>query len=399
VAVAGESLTELPQDEPIKDLIQRAVDAGSEVSKDQLRRWHRAGLLPRPRQASRGRKGSEVFYPAGTGDQLLALLDLKRRYPKSLAKVRWGLWWLGFPVPDRLARDFIVALIKRNRKIIDELVTPEGHLTEKAELVLDQVGAAKIDSGAIRRARRRVGSHEFDAFMQSLLLVGSGHTEMVKLEDLELLEHGMATDRARTDKFPSTGRPWIEGSDPRTDFEQIGDLNDPTAQLAAVDAVSDEQLRQAREAAKLFLPTIINIGGVLGDLYDPSAFGYGAYAKVFAELEGTPDGQAFITVAVLAMSAAGFAEGIESTTAQYADSERNRARHEMLAALRDAVPELAPIISNRRLVAADKDPVKAEQLQNDIAEMRQELGAEITEFFEAYFDSHPRHRELLHPSD
>jgi hypothetical protein len=397
--VTENSTAELAPEESVEELIRRADVAGEEVTKEQLPRWHRAGLLPRPRQESRGRKGSEVFYPAGTGDQLMALLALKRHYPKSLAKVGWGLWWLGFPVPDRLAREFIVALIKRNRKLIDELVTPEGDLTEQAELALDQAADARIGSGAIRRARRRVGTDEFDGFMQSLLLVGSGHTEMIKLEDLEVLEHGMAMDRARTDILPSTGQPWLERSDLRVDFEQIGALNDPGAQLAAVNAASDEQLRGARDAAKLFMPTIINIGGVLGDLYDPSAFGYAAYAKAFAELEDNPDGQAFITGAFLTMTAAGLGEGIESTTAQYDDSERNRARHETLAALREAVPELAPIMSNRRLLAADKDPVKAEQLQREIAEMREDLGTEMDAFFEEFFTSHPRHRELLRPTE
>jgi len=145
------------------------------------------------------------------------------------------------------------------------------------------------------------------------------------------------------------------------------------------------------------LPTIINIGGVLGDLYDPSAFGYAAYAKVFAEREDDPDGQAFITGVFLATTAAGLGEGIETITGQYTDSERNRARHEMLTALREAVPELAPVMSNRRLLAADKYPVKAQQLQRDIAEMRQELGAEMDAFFEEYFTAHPCHRELLRP--
>jgi len=221
------SPAEMSQEESVEELIRRAGDAGDEVSKEQLRRWHRADLLPRPRQESRGRAGSEVFYPAGTGNQLFALLTLKRRYPKSLAKVGWGLWWLGFPVPDHLAREFIVAVIERNRKFIGELVTPAGDLTEKAELVLDRAGEVTIDSGAMRRARRRVGTEEFDGFMQSLLLVGSGHSQMVKLEDLEVLEHGMAMDRARTDKLPSTGRPWIEGTDPREDFEQIGSSQRP----------------------------------------------------------------------------------------------------------------------------------------------------------------------------
>jgi len=138
---------------------------------------------------------------------------------------------------------------------------------------------------------------------------------------------------------------------------------------------------------------------VLGDLYDPSAFGYAAYGKVFAELGDTPDGQAFVTVVFTTMTAAGFAEGIESTTSQNLESERLAARHEALIALREAVPELKPVISNRRLVAAGKDPAKAEKLQRDIAEVRAELAPEMDAFFEQFFETHPRHSELLRPGE
>lgn len=393
------SSAELAPEESVEELIRRAVDAGEVVTKEQLRRWHREGLLSRPRQESRGRKGSEVLYPAGTGAQLVALLALKRRYPKSLAKVGWGLWWLGYPVPDSRARTFMVDLLQRNAKLMSTLVTPDGELTEAFEDALDDAGDATLNSGTIRRARRRVGADEFPIFLELLLRVASGNTDMVKDEDLELLEHGMAIDKARTDKLPSTGKPWLGGDDIRTDFERIGSFSDPAAQLAALEAASDERLRQVREIVKVFLPTIINIGTVVGDLHGPRAFGYAAFAKDFAEQADAPESQAFFAVVILTLSAAGFDQGIEENTAQYIDSERNLARHETLAALREAVPELEPVISNRRLLAADKDPVKAEQLQRDIAEMRQDLGPEMDAFFEEYFAAHPRHRELLRPAE
>jgi hypothetical protein len=397
--VTVDSQAELVPEEPVEELIRRAGDAGETVSKDQLRRWHREGLLPRPRQESRGRRGSAVFYPAGTGDQLFALLVLKRRYPKSLVKVGWGLWWLGYPVPDAQARSFMVDLLQRNAKLMSTLVTPEGELTEAFEDVLDDAGDATLNSGTIRRARRRVGADEFPVFLELLLRVASGNTAMVKDEDLGLLEHGMAIDKARTDKLPSTGKPWLDGDEIRTDFERIGSFSDPAGQLAVLEAASDERIREVRETVKVFLPTIINIGTVVGDLHGPRAFGYAAFAKDFAEPADSPDSQAFFTVVILTLSAAGFDQGIEDTTAQYTDSERNLARHETLTALREAVPELASIISNHRLMAAGKDPALSDQLQREIAEIRQDLGPEMEAFFEEYFAAHPRHRELLRPTE
>jgi hypothetical protein len=397
--VASDLPAHQPPDESVEELIRRADVAGERVTKDQLRRWHGRDLLPKPRQESRGRKGSEVFYPAGTGDQLLALLELKHRYPKSLAKIGWGLWWHGFPVPDALARTFMLALLHRNARLMEQLITPEGEPTEKFEDALDDAHLAKLDSGTIRRARRRVGVNDFGIFMESLLQVGSGNTEMLKDEDLEMLEHGMAIDRARIDKLPSTGKPWLEGNDIRTDFERIGAFSDPARQEAVLAATSDEHLRRARETVRLFLPTIVNTGTVLGDLFGSRAFGYAAFAKDFGELDDSPEGQAFFIVVVLTVGAAGFDQGIESTTDQYLESERKRAEHELLAALRDAIPELQSIISNRRLVAADRDPIKAGQLQRDIAEVRAELSSEMDAFFNEFFDSHPRHRELLRPGE
>src|SRR5438445_768462 len=63
------------------DLIALAKASGFHVTKTQLARWHRAGLLPRPvRRQGLGRgKGTISIYPAGTGTQLLALLVIRTR--------------------------------------------------------------------------------------------------------------------------------------------------------------------------------------------------------------------------------------------------------------------------------------------------------------------------------
>src|SRR5258708_33835896 len=83
------------------DLFKRVSAAGFGVSATQLSRWHREGLLPRPRQRSMGRgKGTQSVYPAGTCSQLLALCKI-RNQTRLLGRVGWHLWWKGFPVDKR----------------------------------------------------------------------------------------------------------------------------------------------------------------------------------------------------------------------------------------------------------------------------------------------------------
>jgi hypothetical protein len=65
------------------------------VSADQLKRWRRAELIPRPRQTHpTGRRGSDAVYPPGTLTQLLAVCELRKRF-KKLDRIRFELWWPG----------------------------------------------------------------------------------------------------------------------------------------------------------------------------------------------------------------------------------------------------------------------------------------------------------------
>jgi hypothetical protein len=327
-------------EETAAELIARAKAAGYEVTIDQLTRWHRRDLLPKPRQVSLGRKGSELRFPAGTSDQLLELLHLKGIY-RSLDKVGWGLWWGGWRVPTALARAYIEGVLTKMSKFFSEFVTPDGELTDKAKDLLDRAPDAYLEAGALRRARRRVGVDRFDWFMESILLVGTGHTDLVKDEDLDLLERGMALDRARSDPIASTGSPWLS-SDKRLDFENIGQLNDTGHQLELLNAASDEALCGARDMAKAVMAVVSNVGGVIDHTAGPSAFGFGAFGRLFTEMGDDPAGQAFIVPVVLSVVDAGFEQGVRDVASGEAESKRLVARHEILLALRLAVPELTP---------------------------------------------------------
>jgi hypothetical protein len=84
--------------ESSQHLLLLAHEHGYEVSATQLTRWHRVGLLPRPRQQAMGRaRGTQTLYPPGTGEQLL-FLCASRLHQHSLTLLAWRLWWAGYPV-------------------------------------------------------------------------------------------------------------------------------------------------------------------------------------------------------------------------------------------------------------------------------------------------------------
>src|SRR6185437_1480595 len=90
--------------EPADGLLAAARAAGFDVSRAQLARWHRIGLLSKPEVAWLGRgKGSRTIYPTGTTFQLIALCRL-HEHERSLSVVGWKLWLRGFSVADRYWR-------------------------------------------------------------------------------------------------------------------------------------------------------------------------------------------------------------------------------------------------------------------------------------------------------
>ncbi|HEY7418141.1 MAG TPA: hypothetical protein VH593_23380, partial [Ktedonobacteraceae bacterium] len=72
-------------------LLTLAQHHGYIVSPTQLVRWHRAGLLPRPRQIPlKEARGTCSLYPRGTGEQLLLLCELKTS-ERRFSHLAWQL--------------------------------------------------------------------------------------------------------------------------------------------------------------------------------------------------------------------------------------------------------------------------------------------------------------------
>ncbi|MEA1617682.1 hypothetical protein SOQ14_02010 [Erythrobacter sp. T5W1-R] len=76
-------------------------NAGSNATQDQIERWRRNGLLPRPKQTGLGRgRGSFIKVPAIS---IAQTVEIERLFAirRKLDWVGWQLWLEGFPVSDQ----------------------------------------------------------------------------------------------------------------------------------------------------------------------------------------------------------------------------------------------------------------------------------------------------------
>ena len=86
--------------EPLQKVLDGVQEEGTEISRSQLHRWQRGGVIPRPRQRGLGRdNGSDSLYPPGTTRQVIRVCELLKE-DRSLTRARWRLWAEGFALPD-----------------------------------------------------------------------------------------------------------------------------------------------------------------------------------------------------------------------------------------------------------------------------------------------------------
>jgi hypothetical protein len=139
--------------ETLDQILTAAKAANLDVTADQLRRWHRKGLLPRPRQVGLGRpsrvdgsrrRGTVVMYPLGTTAQLLALCELLKRH-HHLDRAGWPLWWRGFDVVERYARAPLAKLAANLTTIRDA--------TDGLDISMFEIRQGLSARDAARRAR------------------------------------------------------------------------------------------------------------------------------------------------------------------------------------------------------------------------------------------------------
>jgi hypothetical protein len=374
---------------------------GHKVSRAQLARWHRAGLLPQPRQRSLGKgHGTQSIYPPGTGTQLLALCALRAR-ERRLRYIAWGLWWQGYAIPMRGVRMILNEVTlpwKRHRRT---LVEPGGDLTERAWDLIDESRTGRLQDTRVRRARKRIGRERFPTLVRIALEVLAGTFSAQDsaaitateedVNDDAIVEKGLGLDRARTDRI-GDAKPWLQQGTTQilATASRLFRRHPPDEVIAKA---TDEALLEARDLMRLlsaFLGTLRNASRALEPILGRGAFGFGPVAATVGDMS-KPSVQAQLLVAWLVLRAGGVKADPDTLTgAMQSWSQSGEPDFRALDHLRAEVPAAASVLTTKKMAAALRSLNTREQY---LAQLR-EFGEQHREELNAFFRAHPEYAQL-----
>ncbi len=155
------------------ELIAYVEKHGLTVTADQLVRWHKKGLLPRPRRRHLGRgKGTESVYPSISAAQACAIVMLLEIFPRDLDSVGWCLWCFGFAITPYV-RASLLTYLKEEKGKTSKRYQAMVDGTQDSFLAALSEGRSPPGWGRVRRRLGRTRTGEVAAVLSRLLL---GHS-------------------------------------------------------------------------------------------------------------------------------------------------------------------------------------------------------------------------------
>lgn len=347
-------------DNETRDEILRVANAaGYDLTGDQLERWHRAGVIPRPRQMGLGQgAGSRSVYPAGTARHVLAALVLRPGH-RALPVLGWELWLEGWKVDLRLVRRYLLsvaALHDRVLRLAHMLGLDRPWLTRRALRLIERWAGSRsvpIDLRSRLASDPVLRQQRLETLMRSLLQVLTGTYDPSATAVLDetdddgwVLERAAGLGGARTDTVLGVG-PWLTGR-PRDGLAFVQKvIGGPWADT--VNGASDADLREIRDAMKDLRELLVGMGDALRTNLGADV---ASFPQIADTLRDPPSlYSAGFTVVLLRMrsdpkASAGMAELralLPDWWAKHAPAFRG------IELLRREVPALAPLLALRRM--------------------------------------------------
>lgn len=270
-------MTHEPHAEPVAEIRATALRCDPEFTEVMFKKWRTAGLLPRPMaRPGRGRgPGRNSLYPAGTTAHLCRVLELRattlkagRRFQPG--KVRWQLWWEGWPIETTRIRADLADRCGEIAALVAAMWC-DGQPTAFCQDQVTAMAAGNLPS-PLRQVRQRVGRERFAAtcFLLLELLAGTftGWNGPVMRADF-LRATGL--DRGRQDRI-GTAPPWLRGS-LDAQLRTLSQLVQPSAMRDALEATTDAGLIEARTELHCLLDVLHRIRTLVDQLRGPGAFG------------------------------------------------------------------------------------------------------------------------------
>ncbi len=238
-----------------EELIALARTRGYRISRSQLARWHRLGLLPRPRTRSLGRgRGTRSIYPVGTGEGLLALCQIHKEEFR-LPLVAWKLWWTGYNGSVEAARTLLQRVVATHGRYMRRVIG-RGNLTERGLKFVEELQEKPLRDRRLRSVSKRVGRRSLAAAMPLVIEITSGTFEqwgdldedpesLAKLLGNDSSEQATSIERLRSDPTP---------------LRDLSQLIRPAQIRKVVNKATDKELTRVRDEARSLLATSSKVG-------------------------------------------------------------------------------------------------------------------------------------------
>ncbi len=376
-----------------KDLRQLAADRGHpKVSDVQLSRWHRIGLLPKPKRRSlgKGHGTEEAIYPSQTADQLLHLLELrKEKHERRHLHLAWYQWWDGYDVPMPLVREFLKLVAGQwdaNWTKLKEK-TPE-ELRDLLEAEMDPKRRVSGDEKLLNPFRRRVGRDQFtDLGVTLLLLVRSDSNVEPGMEHIAEGCFKVLFDKQILDKKLLSNSYAV-----MLLLAVRGALSVPFSKR--LELLSDDELCQGRDLFKMIFEVARGFEVVIAQLIGgkTARSEKTAWNLVNVFLSARAKSQALWLLIVATVLAEKLLTEPSDGALAVASAQPSL---ELLKLLINEVPMLTEdgTLATRRLNAALRDETEMERLLSEVQGIAKYDPVE----FEQFLINHPEYTQALHP--
>jgi hypothetical protein len=361
-----------PIEETADDVVAAARAQGHPVTRTQLARWHRLGLLPRPRRQSLGRgHGMMSLYPAGTTTQLLRLRELQSR-ERQMTLIAFELWWEGYSVPEEAARHLLADI---GRQFDDEIHRLRDMGPGEVRAEAEQTATSRTSTKMVRRMRKRVGAANFPKLVLALVSTLEGQSALFDPEGnhgwdaiVEVaasgLNKGLGLQRAHTDQV--RGIPaWLPPDSTQSALKRVPELLRGIEFEHIAREAPAAYLIAARDGVKAFAAYFIPSAELVTARFGKDMFGMSAFAELLSDLGPEDRAAVLLGVLLFLQSNDDFTEGIRTFTEMAEQVDRLVKAQRLLARLQAEIPALAKPLSRRRQKAALRSPAAAARQQND----------------------------------
>ncbi|MGH1573237.1 hypothetical protein ACRAWG_24430 [Methylobacterium sp. P31] len=349
-----------PDDISADALLAQLATEGIAVTRDQLSRWQREDLIPRPIQRGLGRgAGSETRYPLHACAQVRRVAELMEQYGR-VDRVGWQLWWEGFDIHERHWRPALASAAKWLRKL-SHIAARWQRLDEARDV--DRTGYERIAESSEAAAPFNIMWHRspIEGRARFIRLIGQicagevhvaqHHEQLENDADVSAFVKLSALNQHKSDTI--LGIRFAFAEEIPAILHTLAISMKDIARSEPNDIGMNADLEMARDYMRESIAMVMNLYEATEWIYGRSAFGLKMLMRVFNNAPPTGGAVALLVWRQYAKRAGAdiiSSEAIGQLKAQTEIALSDARRLQAMA----AEPALAPLINKRRLVQAFK---------------------------------------------